>query len=127
MHELALAATIIESALEHAGSLARIDEVHVSVGCLVMASPEQLAFGFETLSVGTAAGGARLIVETTPVLARCASGHETRAMIAQLGMESLMGVLECPQCGEPADIVEGREIVLTRIVGEERPPAAGRT
>jgi hydrogenase nickel incorporation protein HypA/HybF len=118
MHELSIAAGILEAVLDKGRELKRIDEVHLSVGCLMMINTEQLGFGFEMLSKGTAAEKAKLLFTMTRAKLRCPAGHETFMDVEELDFNHLLPVLRCGACGAPTEILEGRDLFLTRIIGE---------
>jgi len=118
MHELSVAASILETALEKGRELARIDEIHLNLGCLMMLNPEQLSFGFEMLARGTIAEHAHLRFEVQKARLRCPEGHETEIEMGDGAADHLLPVLRCAACGAPAQIVEGRDLFMTRIIGE---------
>ena len=118
MHELSIAAGILEAVLDKGKELKRIDEIHVSIGCLMMINTEQLGFGFELLAKGTAAEKAQLRFMTMKAKLKCPAGHETCVDIVELDFNHLLPALRCSVCGEPTEILEGRDLFLTRIVGE---------
>ncbi len=118
MHEMSIAASILDSVLEHAKNLERVEEVHLSVGCLMMLNADQLSFGFDILAKGTIAEGARVRVEITKAKLACENGHEIDIEVKELVTDHLLPALRCGECGSPTRILEGRDLILTRIVGE---------
>lgn len=74
--------------------------------------PAAFDFAFESLSVGTLFNGARLIVETLPISARCqACGQEFTSPALPL---------VCPSCaGREVEVTGGDEVYLTSIDFEE--------
>ena len=118
MHEMSIAANILDNVLEHAAKLERVEEVHLTVGCLMMLNAEQLRFGFDMLAKGTIAEGAKVRIEITKAKLACENGHETVIEVKELVMDHLLPALRCGECGSPTRILEGRDLVLTRIVGE---------
>ncbi len=96
----------------------RIDEVHVSIGCLAMVNAEQVGYGFGMLAKGTAAEEARLVFTLTSARLRCPMGHEMEVKMERIDFDRLLPITKCCECGFPSQIVEGRDIFLTKIVGE---------
>jgi hydrogenase nickel incorporation protein HypA/HybF len=112
MHEYSIAYDIYltsrRAALDHQAE--RVLQVHVEMGELAMANPEQVKFLFgaiteeDPLFVGT-----ELACHAVAPVVRCTCGYE--------GGELYI----CPKCGNLPDLVRGREIVVTNIeveVGE---------
>jgi hydrogenase nickel incorporation protein HypA/HybF len=118
MHELSVASSILDTALEKGRELSRIDEIHLSLGCLMMLNPDQLRFGFEMLARGTIAEKAVLRFEIRKARVRCSRGHETEVDVKEFSVEHLLPAARCSLCGEPTEVLEGRELILTRIIGE---------
>src|SRR2546423_13793716 len=65
MHELSIAASIVEIAGRHAAGR-RVAKVTVKVGHLRQVVPSALAFSFEVLAQGTPVEGAELEIEAGP-------------------------------------------------------------
>jgi hydrogenase nickel incorporation protein HypA/HybF len=112
MHEYSIAYDIYmtarRAALDHKAD--RVIRVHVEMGELAMANPEQVKFLFDAIAeddplfMGTA-----LTCHAVAPAVRCGCGYE--------GSELYV----CPQCGKLPDLVRGREILVTNIeveVGE---------
>ena len=118
MHELWVANALLEAVLEKGKGLKKIEEVHVSVGCLAMVNMQQIEFGFRMLSKGTPAEEAKIFLKPGEAKLRCSEGHETNEMIECLDFSHLLPIIRCRICGGVAQIIEGKEILLTRIVGE---------
>jgi len=114
MHEVALAANIIEiaaAAARKAGA-ERVTVVKLKVGKLTCTDAESLEFAFEVSSAGTRVQGADLMVETVPVTVSCSSCGES-------GAPEDPFLLLCPRCCSPnVTVVTGREIVVTSIEAE---------
>jgi hydrogenase nickel incorporation protein HypA/HybF len=70
MHELAIAESVVEIALRHAGGR-RVERVEVKIGDLRRVVPTALELSFELLAVDTALEGATLVIERVPVSGRC--------------------------------------------------------
>jgi hydrogenase nickel incorporation protein HypA/HybF len=115
MHELSIAASIVESVTEAAGNYpgARVKEVRLRVGALASVVEESLQFCWGLATEGTPLAGAVLAIDTLPVIVHCdACGAD--AEIA--GVQSF----RCPKCGElAADLRQGRELEIQSIELDE--------
>jgi len=118
MHELSIAASVVEIACRHArpvqdGALPqRVSKVHVQVGYLRQVVPAALAFSFELVAQGTAAEGAELELDTVPAVGRC----------RRCGVESRLRAfpLQCGACsGFDLEIVAGEELVVESLELED--------
>lgn len=93
MHEMSLAAeildTIIEQAKEHAAH--KILRVILKVGEYSAIDPQALTFSFEALARDTMAEGADLEISTLPPMIKC------RDCGADFSLKGLQMV--CPRCG----------------------------
>lgn len=100
MHEYGIACEIARIACDEAARNGggRVTVVRLLVGVLRGVVPEQLAFLFGHASEGSAAEGARLVIEEEPVTIACAACGDVPA--AEF-------TLVCPRCGGPADRVSG--------------------
>jgi hydrogenase nickel incorporation protein HypA/HybF len=110
MHELSIALGLIDLATEEA---ARQGDVHVAavylrIGPLAGVVADSLRFSFELAAEGTPIEGARLEIEQVPVIVRCSTcaGEHTIATPYRI---------RCPICGEPAEVIGGRELQLTAM------------
>ena len=115
MHEVALAANIIEiasDAARKAGS-SRVALVRLRVGRLTCTDADSLRFAFEVSAVGTTAQGAGLDIETVPVTVTCST-------CGKPGTPEDPLLLTCPHCDSPfVTVVTGRELVVTSIEVEQ--------
>lgn len=114
MHEMAIATELIAGlerlAEEH--GLDRLEEVVVAAGTLRGVVPEALDIAFTCAAEGTAAEGARLILERVPARASC-RGCGGR-------FEPGVDDYRCPRCGEAdVEILEGNDIILRSVTGGE--------
>ncbi len=113
MHELSIAQSLLEIVVDEANKngLVQIRGIKLQVGEFAAVVPEALTFCFEMVSRDTAASGAVLEIETTPVVARCGE--------CELLFEVENQTFLCPECGEPVfEIVSGRELSVVGIEGE---------
>lgn len=115
MHELSIAASIVEAVTETAAAYpgTRVKEVRIKVGALASVIEDSLQFCWDISIEGTPLEGSKLVVKTIPVVVHCqACGREGE-------LESLQS-FRCPHCGEPAsDIRQGRELEIDSIEIDE--------
>ena len=115
MHELSIAASIVESVTESAAAYpgARVKQVRLRVGALASVIEDSLQFCWELASEGTAVAGAALVIDKLPVVVHC----EACGVDAELeGVQSF----RCPRCGEiAADLRQGRELEIDSIELDE--------
>jgi hydrogenase nickel incorporation protein HypA/HybF len=90
MHELSLAAAVVEIACRHAGGR-RVTKVGLKVGHLRQVVPAALAFSFELVAQGTVAEGAELEQKIVPARALC------RACAVESPLRAFP--LQCEACG----------------------------
>ena len=110
MHEWSIMASALEIALEQARrpGASRIHSITLRIGELSGVVPEALTFAFESLVAGTAAEGARMVVETVPVLCHCLRCGEQ--------FHPTDVIYQCPFCGQiSADVRRGRELELASL------------
>ncbi len=119
MHELSIALSLIDLAVEQAGEVGggRIEVVHLRLGRLAGVGKDALAFSFDLASRGTPLEGARLVIEEVPLAVFCAACRAERAV-------SEAEWLRCPVCGAlTPDVTGGRELELTTLeVSDDAPP-----
>lgn len=115
MHELSIAASIVEAVTETAAAYpgARVQVVRLRVGALAAVVEDSLQFCWGVTTEGTPLAGAKLEVRTMPVVVHCAA----------CGVDSELAGLQsfrCPRCGESAgDLRQGRELEIQSIEIEE--------
>lgn len=118
MHE----SSLVRSLLTQVGDLARahpghrVCSVEVSIGPLAGAEPTLFSEAFQRLAPCSVAAGANLVVECTPLTARCERCHETFAT------QDIRFV--CPACGEPRIVILSGDRVVLESVTFEPPPSA---
>jgi hydrogenase nickel incorporation protein HypA/HybF len=119
MHELSIAASIVESVTEAAAAYpgARVKEVRLRVGALASVIEDSLQFCWGLATEDSPLAGAALVINMLPVILHCdACGADTEIAGVQC--------FRCPQCGElAADLRQGRELEIESIELEE-PDAA---
>lgn len=115
MHELSIAASIVEAVTESAAAYpgARVKEVRLRLGALAAVIEDSLQFCWGISTEGTQLAGATLVVARLPVIIRCAAC----GVDAELeGVQSF----RCPHCGESAtDLRQGRELEIESIEIED--------
>ena len=108
MHE----ASIVQALLDQVAATARahgataVRSLELRIGELAGVDPELLGLAYQTFSAGSLCDRASLHLETIPARWSCPA---CQAEI-QRG-----DVLRCPDCGLPARLVAGGEILLQRI------------
>jgi hydrogenase nickel incorporation protein HypA/HybF len=108
MHEYSIVQALMERVEREARarSASAVHRLCVRIGSLSGVEGELLQSAYELCREGTLCARAELVIE--PVEARWACGR--------CGRERPAGeVLSCPECGEPARLLCGDEIVLDRI------------
>ncbi len=111
MHEMSIAAAIVEEATRIAGEhgVSRIEELEVQIGVIRQVVPEALEMAFAFASEGTPVEGAQLHVTEEQLVAVC---NDCDCMF----LPAIDNFL-CPKCGRAnARIVAGNHIVLQTVV-----------
>ncbi len=118
MHELSIAASIVEAVSESASAYpgARVKQVRLRVGALASVVEDSLQFCWELATQDTSLSGAVLVISKLPVVVHC----EACGVDAEVdGVQSL----RCPRCGElAADLRQGRELEIESIELDEPEP-----
>ncbi len=115
MHELSIAASIVDAVTESAAAYpgARVTEVRLRVGALAAVVEDSLQFCWEITVQGTSLEGSKLAVKTVPVVMHCAACGKDGEL------ESLQS-FRCPSCGELcSDLRQGRELEIDSIEIDE--------
>jgi hydrogenase nickel incorporation protein HypA/HybF len=122
MHELSIAMSIVDMALEEAQSRdVAVDAVHLELGPLSGVVTEALRFSYEIACNGTALEGSRLVIREVPIEVYCAACKTQKIL-------NTMQWFCCPVCGTPtSDVIHGRELAITalEVRNERRTAAAG--
>ena len=110
MHELSIAMSIVDMALEEAVRReVAIDAVHVELGPLSGVVAEALLFSYEIACNGTALEGSRLVIKEVPIEVYCP------ACDAQKTLSSMQWFC-CPECGTPtSEVIHGKELLITAL------------
>lgn len=118
MHELSIAASIVDAVTETAAAYpgAQVREVRLRVGALSAVVEDSLQFCWGVTTEGTPMAGAKLVVKMVPVVVHC----EACGVDEQIGVQSF----RCPRCGAlTADLRQGRELEIEAIEIDEPEPA----
>jgi hydrogenase nickel incorporation protein HypA/HybF len=102
MHELSLARSVLDVALEHAEkhNAIKIGRITLSFGKMSCIQPDALETAFEVMARGTRAEGAVLTFEIIPAVVSCLTCDR------QYDIE-YQGILVCPVCGDPSVLLVG--------------------
>jgi hydrogenase nickel incorporation protein HypA/HybF len=123
MHELSIAMSIVDMALEEARERGMvIDAVHLELGSLSGVVADALRFSWEIACQDTPLEGASLVIREIPVQIHCATCDADRTLDS-------MQWRCCPACGTPAlEVIHGKELAITALeVRDEQPAAAPRS
>jgi hydrogenase nickel incorporation protein HypA/HybF len=115
MHELSIAASVVEIARERSAAAGgRPRRIVLRIGRLAGVSVDALRFGFELLAEGTPLAGCVLDIEEVPVRVWCG---DCNAEVEPPGVQRLA----CPRCGRPSgDIRGGRELDFESLELDDR-------
>lgn len=106
MHELAIAASVVEAVLAKTGDqLVRV--VRLRVGQLSGVLPDALAFSFEVAADGTTLQGARLLIEQPAGRLRCRQCH------GETGRDDLILLCDCGSAD--VEVIAGRELSILDV------------
>jgi hydrogenase nickel incorporation protein HypA/HybF len=113
MHELSIALSIIELALEEAGkaNARAITQVDVEIGTLAGVETEALLFAWDSVTQGTLARSAPLKIHSVEAMANCFQCGKT------FPVDHFFS--QCPHCGSfRYDITRGRELRIKSLLVE---------
>jgi hydrogenase nickel incorporation protein HypA/HybF len=106
MHEVSIAETLIEVAVENCLKQGgkRIDSIRVQVGRATGIMPDALLFAFDAIKIGTIAEKATLTIDEIPVSGTCLNCNKKFEVDEAY-------VITCPNCGSLSIQIEtGREL-----------------
>ena len=105
MHELSIAMSIVDAALDEARERsAKVSAVHLRLGALSGVVKDALLFSYEVACQDTEMQGSQLIVEDVPLVIFCARCQQEKTL-------SSVQSFSCPQCGTPSmDVRHGKEL-----------------
>ena len=110
MHELSIMQSALDQALERArlAGAQRVHEIRLRVGALSGVVPEALQMAFETLTLGTPAENAQLVIDDVPARFWC------RECEREFTSETTFA--ECPICRQfSPELRAGRELELASL------------
>ncbi len=113
MHELSIAASIVERILEFAQTypLRRVMEVRVVIGELTCVESEQLRFSYEAITKETAIEDSTLTIERADASVTCPHcGYSGRPKYWDN-----IATLQCPVCGQATEAVTGHECSIKGV------------
>jgi hydrogenase nickel incorporation protein HypA/HybF len=119
MHELSIAASLVESVLEfidqHGGR--KVVGVRMAIGELTCVEADQLAFCYESVTTETALEGSKIQIETIPARVLCHyCDYEGAAKYLDDTLASTpVATLQCPRCGKTTEAVAGHECAIKSI------------
>ena len=111
MHELSIVSSVVDTVTESMAAYpgSRVVEVRLRIGALASVVVDSLEFCWGIATEGTPLAGARLVVNTVPVVMHCA------VCAADVELEGVQS-FRCPRCGEPSsDLRQGRELDIDSI------------
>lgn len=112
MHELSLAAEIIDLIAPKVPQREKLTKVHVTVGPLSGVWPDALELGFEEIARQNGFVNARMVIERPDARFRCV---ECQGEYASDSAESV-----CPRCGSPErTVLSGDRFTVDSIEVEE--------
>ncbi|MBV8630404.1 MAG: hydrogenase maturation nickel metallochaperone HypA [Silvibacterium sp.] len=123
MHELSIAMSIVDLALDEARERrVTIDAVYLDLGPLSGVVADALRFSWEIACQDTALQGSRLLIREIPVEIHCSTCNANRTL------DSVQWLC-CPVCGTPAlEVIHGKELAIIALeVRDEQPAAAPRS
>ncbi len=123
MHELSIAMSIVDLALEEARNRSvTVDAIHLDLGPLSGVVADALRFSWEIACQDTPLEGSLLVIREVPVEIHCSACNADRTLDS-------MQWLCCPVCGTPAlEVIHGKELAVTALeVRDEQPAAAPRS
>lgn len=123
MHELSIAMSIVDMALEEAERRdVAIDAVHLELGPLSGVGADALLFSYEMACQGTPLEGSRLVIRDVPIEVYCPGCKAQKKL-------SSMQWFCCPECGTPTpNIIHGKELAITALeIHDERRTAPVRS
>jgi hydrogenase nickel incorporation protein HypA/HybF len=110
MHELSIAMSIVDMALEEAERReVTIDAVHLELGHLSGVVAEALLFSYEIACSGTPLEGSRLVIKEVPIEVYCPACNAQRILTS-------MQWFCCPECSAPtSEVIHGKELLITAL------------
>jgi hydrogenase nickel incorporation protein HypA/HybF len=119
MHELSIAASVVESVLEFAArnEIKKVLEVRLSVGELMAVEWEQLRFCYGAITRETPMEDSSLEIESVEAAVSCPSCSfrgRPKYWNDALSFAPIV-TLQCPECGKAAEPTQGKECAIKSI------------
>jgi hydrogenase nickel incorporation protein HypA/HybF len=111
MHELSIVLNILDMAAQEAArhGTGRVVAIHLKLGPLSGVVGEALRSAFELAREGSPCGDAQLVIEEVPIVTDCPVCAAEREVVS-------LQELCCARCGAPATrIVRGRELEVVAL------------
>jgi len=114
MHELSIAMSIVDAAVEESQRRGvQVSAVHLRLGALSGVVKDALLFSYEVACQDTPLEGSQLIVEELPVIVFCAQCQKERVLQS-------VQLFQCPECGTPTmDVRQGKELEVFALEVQE--------
>ena len=115
MHELSIAMSIVDAALDESRRRGvQVSAVHLRLGALSGVVKEALLFSYEVACQGTPLEGSQLVVEDIPVIVFCPQCQKEQLLHS-------VQLFACPECGQPTmDVRHGKELEVFALEVEEQ-------
>lgn len=110
MHELSIAMSIVDMALEEAQQRGiQISAVHLKLGRLSGVVKEALLSSYEMACCDTPLEGSQLVIEEIPIVVFCPTCNTERPLHS-------MQLFCCSECGTPTpEVVQGKELEVVAL------------
>jgi len=111
MHELSIAMSIVEMAIEEAERQggAQVNALHLKIGRLSGVVKEALLFSWDVACEGTALANSRLVIEEVPISVYCQDCRADRTLAS-------IHEFYCPVCkSSSTEVVRGRELEVVAL------------
>jgi hydrogenase nickel incorporation protein HypA/HybF len=114
MHELSIAMSIVDAALDESQRRGvQVSAVHLRLGALAGVVKDALMFSYEVACQDTPLQGSQLMVEEVPVIVFCLQCQKERVLQS-------VQLFACPECGTPTmDIRQGKELEVFALEVQE--------
>lgn len=122
MHEYSIASELVAIILERlkGENVGKVKEVHLRKGELMILSNKALHQAYAIITSGTILEGSQLLIEETKTSIACNScGYSGKAKYSA-GYHFIVPILTCPHCEAPAQIKEGKQLELVKLVVEDK-------
>ena len=119
MHEFSVTSQIVQSVLAEAENrkAKKVTEVHLAIGELTFLGIEQVRFAYEVLTKGTILESSKLVIETQKGAVKCDNcGYQGGFKYEDDPLYHVpVPTLKCPKCGNPVNVVAGKECTIKSI------------